>query len=110
MKILGQCHLTKQLVHSPSVNIRISQPSKVITVLGLANTDVNLKMINSIIFTFSIKLAFLKVFTSLYSTIYNHVSYAPLSQETQNADNDLRCLSMFSWHHLRKAFTLYSRI
>ena len=25
----GHCHITKQLVHSFSVNIRISQPSKV---------------------------------------------------------------------------------
>ena len=44
-----QCHITKQLAHSFSVNIRISQPSKVqftsvnITVLGLTNPDVNLK-------------------------------------------------------------------
>ena len=47
-----QCHITKQLVHSFSVNIRISQPSKVmyigfasmnITFLGLTNPDVNLK-------------------------------------------------------------------
>ena len=60
-----QCHITKQLVHSYSVNIRITQPSKVmftqanfasvnitvlenfasvnITVLGLTNPDVNLK-------------------------------------------------------------------
>ena len=39
-----QCHITKQLVHSFSVNIKISQPSKVMfTVFGLTNPDVNLK-------------------------------------------------------------------
>ena len=38
-----QCHKTKQLVHSFSVNIRISQPSVNITILGLTNSDVNLK-------------------------------------------------------------------
>ena len=39
-----QCHKTKQLVYSFSVNIRISQPSKLmLTVLGFTNPDVNLK-------------------------------------------------------------------
>ena len=48
-----QCHIAKQLVRSFEVNIRISQPSKVlftkaltsvnITVLGLTNPNVNLK-------------------------------------------------------------------
>ena len=38
------CHLTKQLMHSFSVNIRISQTSKVMfTVVGLKNPVVNLK-------------------------------------------------------------------
>ena len=47
-------HITKQLVHSFSVNIRISQPSKVmftsvnITVLGLTNPDVNLKIMHQL--------------------------------------------------------------
>ena len=44
-----QCHITKQLVHSFSVNIRISQPSKVMfTVLGLTNPDVNLKRMHQL--------------------------------------------------------------
>ena len=30
-----QCHITKHLVHSFSVNIRISQPSKVMLILAL---------------------------------------------------------------------------
>ena len=39
-----QCHFTKQLVHLFLVNIRLSQPSKVMfIVLGLTNPDVNLK-------------------------------------------------------------------
>ena len=44
-----QCHITKQLMHSFEVNIRICQPLKVmftsmnITILGLTNPDVNLK-------------------------------------------------------------------
>ena len=39
-----QCHITKQLVHSFLVNIRISQPSKVMfTSVELTNLDVNLK-------------------------------------------------------------------
>ena len=44
-----KCHITKQLVHSFSVNIRISQPSKLmftevnITILRLTNPDVSLK-------------------------------------------------------------------
>ena len=38
------CHLTKQFMHSFSVNIRISQTSKVMfTVVGLTNPVVNLK-------------------------------------------------------------------
>ena len=38
------CHLTKQLMHSFSVNIRISQTSKLMfTVVGLTNPVVNLK-------------------------------------------------------------------
>ena len=39
-----QCHITKRLVHSFSVNIRISLPSKVMfTVLGLTNPDISTK-------------------------------------------------------------------
>ena len=41
-----QCHITKQLMHSFLVNIRISEPSKVevnITILRLTKPDVNLK-------------------------------------------------------------------
>ena len=38
-----QRHITKQLVHSFSVNIRISQSTVNITVLGLTNPNVNLK-------------------------------------------------------------------
>ena len=45
-----QCHITKQLVHSFSVNIRISQPSKVmyITILGLINPDVDPKRMHQL--------------------------------------------------------------
>ena len=45
-----QCHITKQLVHSFEVNIRISQPSKVmnITILRLTNSDVNLKRMHQL--------------------------------------------------------------
>ena len=53
-----QCHITKQLMHSFSVNIRISQPfendvhlgfaSVKITVLGLTNPDVNLKKMHQL--------------------------------------------------------------
>ena len=51
-----ECHITKQLVHFFSVNIRISQPSKVmfievlvnITVLGMTNPDVNLKKMHQL--------------------------------------------------------------
>ena len=44
-----QCHITKQLVHSVLVNIRISQPSIVMfTVLGLTNPDVNLKRMHQL--------------------------------------------------------------
>ena len=53
-----QCHITKQLVHSFEVNIRISQPensdvhlgfaSVNITVLGLTNPDVNLKIMHQL--------------------------------------------------------------
>ena len=44
-----QCHITQQLVHSFSVNIIISQPSKVMfNVLGLTNPDVNLKRMHQL--------------------------------------------------------------
>ena len=53
-----QCHITKQLVHSFSINIRICQPknsdvhlgfaSVNITVLGLTNPDVNLKRMHQL--------------------------------------------------------------
>ena len=45
-----QCHITKQLVHSFPVNIRISQPSKVmnITILRLTTPDVNLKRVHQL--------------------------------------------------------------
>ena len=44
-----QCHITKQLVHSFSVNIRISQSSKVMfTILGFTNPDVNLKRMHQL--------------------------------------------------------------
>ena len=44
-----QSHITKQLVHSFLVNIRISQPSKVMfTVLGLRNPDVNFKRMHQL--------------------------------------------------------------
>ena len=43
------CHITKQLVQSFSDNIRICQPSKVmLIVLGLTNTDVNLKRMHQL--------------------------------------------------------------
>ena len=58
LEIERQCHITKQLVHSFSVNIRISQPSKVmftsafasvnITVLGSTNPDDNLKRMHNV--------------------------------------------------------------
>ena len=51
-----QCNITKQSVHSFSVNIRFSQPLKVmftsasvnITILRLANPDVNLKRLHQL--------------------------------------------------------------
>ena len=49
-----QCHITKQLVHSFTVNIRISPPWKVmftevnITVLGLTNPDDNGKRMHQL--------------------------------------------------------------
>ena len=59
-----QCHITKQLVHSFSVNIRISQPSKVMSTSasprwtslrlgghqcrGLTNPDVNRKRMHQL--------------------------------------------------------------
>ena len=43
-------------MHSFSVNIRISQPSKVMfTVLGLTNPDVNLKRMHQLYNMFSLK-------------------------------------------------------
>ena len=62
MKILNiklrnerQCHKTKQLVHSFSVYVRISQLSKVMfTVLGLTNPDVNLKRMHQLYIVASI--------------------------------------------------------
>ena len=61
-----QCHITKQLVHSFSVNIRISQPSNVmfteanasvnITVLGLTNPDVNLKRMHQLYIVLTYKM------------------------------------------------------
>ena len=55
-----QCHITKQLMHSYSANIRNSQASKVesdvhlgfasvnITLLGMTNPDVNLKRMHQL--------------------------------------------------------------
>ena len=44
-----QSHIIDQLVHSVSVNIRISQPSKVMfTILGLTVPDVNLKRMHQL--------------------------------------------------------------
>ena len=50
-----QCHITKQLMHSLPVNIRISQPSKVmnITFLRLTNPDVNLKRVHQLYYVYS---------------------------------------------------------
>ena len=69
------CHITKQLVHSFSVNIWISQPSKVmftsaahnINILRLTNPDVNLKRIHQ-----------------LYSITYMTFCYSKLLLKTAN--------------------------
>ena len=43
-----QCHITKQLVHSFLVNIRISQPSKVMFTKALIDPDVNQKRMHQL--------------------------------------------------------------
>ena len=56
-----QCHIKKQLVHSFSVKIRISQPSVNIalvniTILGLTNPDVNRKRMHQLYAVILIKM------------------------------------------------------
>ena len=59
-----QCHITKQLVHSFLVNIRISQPSKVMfTILGLKNPDVNLKRMHQLYNFTEIKETYFEIYT-----------------------------------------------
>ena len=86
---MRQCHITKQLIHYFSVNTRISKPSKVmfsvnITVLGLTNTDVDLKRMHQLYSVSYIEVYEIYDFVELLSASVGICAYA-ISTEISRA-------------------------